>query len=60
MRIVVLMLLLGALCAPRSAAAAQANECKLCRDDYQACVQAHSRAACKTNYDICMKHCQKK
>ena len=38
----------------------QADECKLCRDDYRACKQAHSEGACKTNYDICMKYCRKK
>lgn len=43
-----------------TAAFAQADECKLCREDYQACVKAHSQGACKANYDICLKHCRKK
>jgi hypothetical protein len=46
--------------AASAASAAQQNECKACRDDYQACAQAHSKDACKTNYDICLKHCRKK
>ncbi|MEA2982063.1 MAG: hypothetical protein QOF09_3886 [Alphaproteobacteria bacterium] len=41
-------------------AAAQSDDCKLCREDYQACVKAHSQGACKSNYDICMKHCRRK
>ena len=43
-----------------SAAPAQSNDCKLCREDYQACVKAHSQGACKANYDICLKHCRAK
>jgi len=42
------------------AVAPAADECNLCRADYQACVKAHSQGACKTNYDICLKHCRKK
>jgi hypothetical protein len=43
-----------------AAPAAQSNDCKLCREDYQACVTAHSQGACKTNYEICLKHCRRK
>jgi hypothetical protein len=43
-----------------AAPAVQADDCKLCREDYQACVKAHSQGACKANYDICLKHCRKK
>jgi hypothetical protein len=42
------------------AALAQSDDCKLCREDYQACVKAHSQGACKSNYDICLKHCRRK
>ena len=56
-----LVLVLIGLGASMSAASSQqADECKLCRDDYRACKQAHSEGACKTNYDICMKYCRKK
>ena len=48
------------LCSMIGAAGAQSSECKLCREDYEACVKAHTRGACKTNYDICMNHCRKK
>jgi hypothetical protein len=41
-------------------AAAQSDDCKLCREDHQACVKAHSQGACKANYDICIKHCRRK
>ena len=55
---VLLVLGLGSALAP--VAFAQAEDCKLCREDYQACVKAHSQGACKTNYDICLKHCRRK
>jgi hypothetical protein len=51
--------LLGCIFLASAAPAAQQNECKACRDDYQACIQAHSKDACKTNFDICLKHCQR-
>jgi hypothetical protein len=40
------------------AAAGNADACKACRDDHDACIKAHSKDACKTNYDICMRHCR--
>jgi hypothetical protein len=43
-----------------AAPAAQADDCKLCREDYQACAKAHSQGACKANYGICLKHCRRK
>jgi hypothetical protein len=52
--------LLGFVVMASAALAAQQDQCKACRDDYQACVAAHSKDACKTNRDICLKHCQKK
>ena len=50
----------GALVMGTTPAAAQSDDCKLCREDHQACVKAHSQGACKANYDICMKHCRRK
>ncbi len=47
-------------CLLTSTALAQSDDCKLCREDYQACVKAHSQGACKANYDICMKHCRQR
>jgi hypothetical protein len=55
-----LLVLVGHCFVSHTAAAAQSQDCKLCRDDYTACVKAHTQAACKTNYDICMNHCRKK
>src|SRR5262249_50294718 len=55
-----LLVLVGHCFVSHTAAAAQSQDCKLCRDDYTACVKAHTRGACKTNYDICMNHCRKK
>jgi hypothetical protein len=61
MRPLMLMLaLLGTCCVIDAAPAAQSDDCKLCREDYQACVKNHSQAACKTGQDICLKHCRKK
>src|SRR5262249_55926366 len=51
-----LLVLVGHCLASHVAAAAQSQDCKLCRDDYTACVKAHTQGACKTNYDICMNH----
>jgi hypothetical protein len=56
----IVLVLLGCCCMTDVAPAAQADECKLCREDYQACVKAHSQGACKANYDICLKHCRQK
>jgi len=56
----VMLVLLGYRCMTDAAPAAQVDECKLCREDYQACVKAHSQGACKANYDICLKHCRQK
>jgi hypothetical protein len=47
-------------CGMTVAASAAPDECKLCREDYQACLKAHSQGACKANHDICLKHCRKK
>ena len=55
-----LLVLLGPCFVGDVVSAAQSDECKLCREDYQACVKAHSQGACKANYDICLKHCRKK
>jgi hypothetical protein len=55
----VVLVLFGHCCMTDAAPAAQADDCKLCREDYQACVKAHSQAACKANYDICLKHCRR-
>jgi hypothetical protein len=60
MRIFPALLVLVGHCFVSQAAAAQSQDCKLCRDDYTACVKAHTQGACKTNYDICMNHCRKK
>jgi hypothetical protein len=60
MRSATLLMLLGYCLISHTASAAQSENCKLCRDDYQACVKAHTQGACKTNYDICMNHCRKK
>jgi len=53
-----MLVLLGYYCMTDAAPAA--DDCKLCREDYQACVKAHSQGACKANYDICLKHCRQK
>jgi hypothetical protein len=55
-----MLVLLGCCCMTDAAPAAQADDCKLCREDYQACAKAHSQGACKMNYDICLKHCRRK
>jgi hypothetical protein len=55
-----LLVLVGHCFVSHTAAAAQSQDCKLCREDYAACVKAHTQGACKTNYDICMNHCRKK
>jgi hypothetical protein len=55
----VVLVLLGACCMSGAAPTAQSDDCKLCREDYQACVKAHSQGACKANYDICLKHCRR-
>ena len=39
----VMLVLLGSCCMMPAAPAAQSDDCKLCREDYQACVKAHSR-----------------
>jgi hypothetical protein len=52
------LVLLG--CCSFTELAAQSDDCRLCREDQQACVKAHSQGACKVNYDICMKHCRKR
>src|SRR5262249_18162796 len=57
---VALLVLIGHCFVSHTAAEAQSQDCKLCRDDYTACVKAHTQGACKTNYDICMNHCRKK
>jgi hypothetical protein len=54
------LLVLVGHCFVSYTAAAQSQDCKLCREDYTACVKAHTQGACKTNYDICMNHCRKK
>ena len=56
----IMLVLLGCCGMTGAAPAAQSDDCKLCREDYQACVKAHSQGACKANYDICLKHCRKK
>jgi len=53
------LVLLGTCSMSGAAPAAQSDECKLCREDYQACAKAHSQGACKANYDICLKHCRR-
>jgi len=55
-----LLVLVGHCFVSHTAAAAQSQDCKLCREDYAACAKAHTQGACKTNYDICMNHCRKK
>src|ERR687888_1278030 len=55
-----LLALVGHCFLSDTAAAAQSQDCKRCRDDHAACVKAHTQGACKTNYDICMNHCRKK
>jgi hypothetical protein len=60
MRTLAALLVLVGHCFVSHTAAAQSQECKLCREDYAACVKAHTQGACKTNYDICMNHCRKK
>jgi len=54
------LVLLGTCGTSGAAPAAKLDECKLCREDYQACAKAHSQGACKANYDICLKHCRRK
>lgn len=58
--LIAMLVLLGHCWITDAAPAAQADDCKLCREDYQACVKAHSQGACKANYDICLKHCRQK
>jgi hypothetical protein len=60
MRALAVVLVLLSTCCMTDAAPAQSDDCKLCREDYQACVKAHSQGACKSNYDICLKHCRRK
>jgi hypothetical protein len=57
---ITMSVLLGCVFMAGAAPAAQQDECKACRDDYQACIAAHSKDACKTNREICLKHCRKK
>jgi hypothetical protein len=57
---VVTLMLLGLWGAHPSARAEQANDCKGCRDQLQACVKNHSQAACGTEHEICMEHCRGK
>jgi len=58
MRIFAAVLALLGHCWLTATAAAQSDDCRLCREDFQACVKAHSQGACKANYDICIKHCR--
>src|ERR1700730_6043441 len=60
LRTLAALLVLVGHCFVSHTAAAQSQDCKLCREDYTACVKAHTQGACKTNYDICMNHCRKK
>jgi hypothetical protein len=56
----IVSVLLGCAWVAGAAPAGAQDECKACREDYQACTKAHSKDACKTNYEICLKHCRKK
>jgi len=61
MRTITVLLVLFAIYSPNTAARAQqSNDCKVCRDQLQACLKNHSRTACNTEYGICMNHCRKK
>jgi len=58
--IAILLVLLVANSSNIAARAQQSSDCKICRDQLQACLKNHSRAACNTEYGICMNHCRKK
>jgi hypothetical protein len=51
---------LFSFCSITAVQAEQANSCKQCREQQQACAKNYSAKTCKTEYDICMKGCQKK
>jgi hypothetical protein len=42
------------------AAEAQANNCKVCRDQQSACMKNYAGPTCKTEYQMCMKSCKPK
>jgi hypothetical protein len=58
--LMLVLALLGYCYVIDAAPAAQSDDCKLCREYYQACAKNHSQAACKSEYNICMNHCRKK
>jgi len=57
---VIILVLFGVCSIAPAARAEQANACKQCRDQQQACTKNYSAKTCKTEYDICMKGCKKK
>ena len=59
-----IFIVLLSFCSITTVQAEQANSCKQCREQQQACAKNYSAKTCKTEYDteydICMKGCQKK
>ena len=55
-----ILVLFGVCSIVPAARAEQANACKQCWEQQQACTKNYSAKTCKTEYDICMKGCQKK
>jgi len=55
------LLMLVVLCETGQSARAQAsNNCRVCRDQQQACMKNYAGPTCKTEYQMCMKSCGKK
>lgn len=38
---------------------AQAQSCKVCSEQHQACMKNYAGPACKTEYQMCLKSCKK-
>jgi hypothetical protein len=55
------LLVLAALCGTNQLAwAQQSNNCKVCREQQQACMKNYAGPTCKTEYQMCIKSCGKK
>lgn len=59
-KIVLVVVIFGALSGCADAAGAKKNACTVdCRDYHKACLQAHSLPACSSELNLCLKHCRK-
>ena len=59
MRAIAAAITLLSVCSIPAAQAEQANSCKQCRDQQQACAKNYSAKTCQAEYDMCMKSCKK-